>query len=129
MSRKQKHLPISIHKTLYGTLEVNWQTDYDGSLCCQECGSNRLQFSWSLQATCKARLYCAACLQKTSLTCRVPRHIFGYQLGKACPNPLCTQIGPDDKTKGWVFLSSVKYGRSKCFFCGAAFVDSEQPSS
>lgn len=121
----RKSEKISIH----GTLQVNWERDYDGSLCCVNCESNRWKVWRTKEGVCKVLLECAACRQKTALTCPLQKHIFGYQPEKVCPNPFCNQLGPDGKTKGWIFLYDAKRKDSKCLFCSIIFTDSEHSCS
>lgn len=115
---KRKHPPISIHTTLHGNLEINWKEDYDGSFCCPECSSNRFWFfQRANKSKCKLYVRCKDCEKDTYLTCPTGQHIFRYQPGLSCPNPLCNQIGADGITKGWVYAHEATNQYFKCHFC------------
>lgn len=118
---KRKYPAISLHPTLHGYLEIDWENDYDGSFHCPECGSNQLGFYRREGRICQLNVKCSNCLQDICLTCQTGRHIFHYQSGVICPNPLCNKLAPDEKTKGWVYLSQVKERRYKCYYCGISF--------
>ena len=121
---------VSVHQSVHGTIEINWEHDYDGSLLCQECGSNRWLVCRCEGAKCKVMLRCRTCKQETYLTCRVPQHIFRYQPDVNCPNPLCNERGPDGKTKGWIFMASPERCQLKCHYCDTRFKSSgEFPKS
>lgn len=115
---KRKHPPISIHTTLHGNLEINWKEDYDGSFCCPECSSNRFWFfQRANKSKCKLYVRCKDCEKDTYLTCPTGQHIFRYQPGLSCPNPLCNQIGADGITKGWFYAHEATNQYFKCHFC------------
>lgn len=118
-------LPISVHDTMYGKLEVNWKKDYDGSLKCPECFGNQFWVIKSKSNICKVAITCIDCRYKTALTCPIQAHTFSFQPGKPCPNPLCNQVGPDGKTKGWIYLECTKKNSYECYFCKIRFVDSD----
>lgn len=37
MAKKRKYPPISVHPTLNGQLEVNWQQEYNYEFNCPDC--------------------------------------------------------------------------------------------
>ncbi|EAZ88043.1 site-specific integrase [Crocosphaera chwakensis] len=121
---KRKHPPISVHPTLHGNLEINWEEDYDGSFRCPKCNSDQL---WFFQRTKKSRckLYarCKDCEKDTYLTCPTGQHIFRYQPGLSCPNPLCKKVGANGITKGWVYIYTEEpETRYKCHYCKVNFL-------
>lgn len=122
---KRKYPAISIHSTLNDNIEIDWERDYDGSFRCPECSSIKFRFRGSTKGICKLTIECTACLKRTHLTCPTHRHIFRYQPGLACPNPLCNQVGPDGKTLGWIYLAELRNPRYKCYYCDTSFTPSE----
>ena len=116
-----EYLPISTHQTLDGTMEVNWKLDYHGEFSCPRCNQRQLKkLYYQKQCDCNLRLRCDSCAKDTTLSCRVPVHIHRYRYDLVCPNPLCTQIGPNGQ-KGWVYLRKHKTGDCECYFCGITF--------
>lgn len=115
-----QYQPISTHETHLGTLKVNWETDYYGKYQCPKCHQGQLAKAYYRQeATCEVALLCSSCHERTYLSCPVPIHIYRYLSDVACPNPLCTGIGPQGQ-KGWVHQV---FGACpcRCHSCGISF--------
>lgn len=125
---KSKQFIISVHPTINGILSVNWKQDYQGDFYCPHCKAHQLYFCKNQTSICKVIIRCKVCKKSTNLTCRTGRHIFGYQSGLACPNPLCQKIGGDGKTKGWVYFLK-KETKYKCYYCGIIFSFSDKYTS
>ena len=124
---KRKHALISIHQTLYGQLEVNWEKDYNNEFKCPFCNvEDFTTFRYSKGSICKIQLLCNNCKTKSghkktvSLTCSIKAHIFNYRANKECPNPLCTQIGKHGQ-KGWIYEIGGNVSDARCYFCGIRF--------
>lgn len=67
-----KHSPISQHQTLNGTLEVDWNREYEGEYDCPYCKEGKLtRFFRREMHFCKLALNCNSCKKRTFLTCRV----------------------------------------------------------
>ena len=121
MAKKRKHPPVSIHKTLQGQLEVNWQDEYKNEYYCPSCEEGKFTtFYYCKRSTCQLILCCASCKKRTFLTCPVPRYIFNYLPNIECPNPLCTKIGFNGQ-KGWIFQKENKTNVCQCHFCKIQF--------
>ena len=121
---KRKYPPVSIHQTLHGHIEVNWDKDYHQEFTCPECRKcNRKNvLSWYKRAkrtTCKFVLKCEYCEKHIFLTCKVPAYITSYLPDTECPNPLCTGVGHNGQ-KGWIYEFG-KQKRCKCRFCKIDF--------
>jgi len=96
LTGKFKHLPISIHQTLQGTLSVNWAEKYSGEFICPQCNQGQIsKFHYADGQSHQLKLGCNYCSLKTLLCCQVPPQFHGYRQHLVCPNPLCHQIGPD----------------------------------
>lgn len=68
----RKHPPISVHPTVYGKLEINWQQEYNGEFCCPYCKVGKITgFYRREQTICKLSLRCNSCKKDTYLTQRV----------------------------------------------------------
>ena len=69
---KRKYPPISIHPSLHGKLEVNWQQDYNNEFYCPNCQTGKItSFYRQEDAICKLRLHCKSCKKEISLTQRI----------------------------------------------------------
>ena len=118
---ERKVPPISIHKTLQGQLQINWQDKYQNEYYCPKCQETKLSgFKYAKPRTCKLVLYCQSCKEYVGLTCRLKAYIFGYAPNLECPNPLCTELGHNGQ-KGWIYLISSKKNRYRCHFCKINF--------
>lgn len=118
---KHKYSPISTHPTLNGTLNINWKQEYHGEFRCPYCNQRQLKhYQYFAQLICKLYLKCNYCEKSTFLTCPVPARIYSYLPDIVCPNPLCTQIGPDGQ-KGWIYQIVSQTSPCKCYFCGVTF--------
>lgn len=119
-----KHLPISTHLTLQGTLSVNWAEKYAGEFICPQCNQGQISnFHYADGHSCQLRLGCNHCSQKTLLCCQVPPQIHSYRSHLICPNPLCHQIGPNGQ-KGWIyesFQTNSRQSNCRCYFCHINF--------
>ncbi|OUL36932.1 integrase [Nostoc sp. T09] len=112
---------ISIHPTLYGQLEVDWNKEYQGEFICPNCQKTNLKkTSYKENSICKLRFICNTCNKRISLTCLVPAFIYKYRSDIECPNPLCTQLGHDGQ-KGWIYTIRNIYEQCKCRYCGVGF--------
>jgi transcription elongation factor Elf1 len=108
-----KHLPISTHLTLQGTLSVNWAEKYAGEFICPQCNQGQIsKFNYTNGHSCQLKLGCNHCSQKTLLFCQVPPQIHSYRPHLVCPNPLCHQIGPNGQ-KGWIYESFQANSKSR----------------
>ncbi len=127
---KRKYPALSVHLTLHGQLEVNWEQEYQGEYSCPSCNQGRLiNYRHHPQVACNLTLQCNFCQKKTSLTCPVPAYIFRYRPNLACPNPLCDQIGANGQ-KGWIYQTGNKTIQYKCHFCRISFnPKSKSPNS
>ncbi|MEA5622131.1 integrase [Nostoc sp. UHCC 0251] len=124
LTGKFKHLPISIHQTLQGTLSVNWAEKYSGEFICPQCNQGQIsKFHYADGQSHQLKLGCNSCSLKTLLCCQVPPQFHGYQKHLVCPNPLCHQIGPDGQ-KGWIyetFQTNSSQSNCRCYFCHINF--------
>ena len=67
---KNKNISISVHKTLNGQLQVDWDLDYHQEYNCPHCNQSKLtRFYYYKQYKCKLVLYCNRCQKHTYLTC------------------------------------------------------------
>ena len=65
----RKHSPISIHSTLHGQLEVNWEQEYNGEFNCPHCQTEQITtFYYQKSAICKLQVRCRTCKKVTGLT-------------------------------------------------------------
>ena len=73
MSRN-KNISISVHKTLNGQLQVDWDLDYHQEYNCPHCNQSKLtRFYYYKQYKCQLVLYCNRCQKHTYLTCVLRR--------------------------------------------------------
>lgn len=126
----RKYPAISIHPTLYGQLEVDWDKEYQGEFFCPNCPKTQLKVLMKKETSiCKLRFRCSACKKHISLTDEVPAYIYNYRPEIECPNPGCTKIGNDGQ-KGWIYTIKKIYDQCKCRFCNIGFFpNSISPSS
>ena len=125
---QRRYPTISVHETLNGFLNVDWNQEYIEKYNCPYCKSEKLNgASRQLSSTCKVNLFCISCSKYVSLTCPVPIHIYRYLSDFTCPNPLCTGIGPN-KQKGWIYERKGSSSYCKCYFCGISFNPNSQHS-
>ena len=69
MSKGKTQL-ISVHQTLNGQLQVDWDLDYHQEYNCPHCKQSKLnRFYYYKQYKCKLVLYCNKCQKHTYLTC------------------------------------------------------------
>ena len=120
---KRIHPPISIHQTLHGQIEVNWDEDYYQEFTCPECeqcNKKNVLYRYSVykKSTCKLVLKCKYCEKHIFLTSKVPAYITSYLPEIECPNPLCTGVGHNGQ-KGWIYELGKE--RCKCRFCKIGF--------
>lgn len=126
---ERKHPPISTHPTLDGRLQINWKQEYQGEFSCPRCQSGQLKyFIHHKNLMCNLALKCKSCRKNTNLTCKVPAQIFNYASNITCPNPLCTQLGPDGH-KGWIYRIEHQISPYKCYFCRICFNPDSKDSS
>jgi hypothetical protein len=121
--RKRKYLAISVHETLKGQLEVNWEKEYNNEFYCPYCNLGRLSNAYRASNLCRLILRCDSCKIDVHLTGSVHARIYRYCSNVECPNPLCTKIGHDGQ-KGWIYKighASNGFSDSKCYFCGITF--------
>ena len=124
---KRIHPPISVHQTLYGQIEVNWDKDYHQEFNCPRCEKeygkkNALcRYKREEKATCKLVLRCKYCTKNTCLTSRERIYTTSYLKDIECPNPLCISVGPNGQ-KGWVYkLAGQHEFQCQCRFCKIIF--------
>ena len=124
---QRKFTPVSIHKTLRGQLEVNWQNEYQNEYHCPYCIEGQLRnFCYDKRSSVKLQFYCNNCKKIIYLTCKVKAYIYNYNPEIECPNPLCIQIGHNGQ-KGWVHKVTtktrinIKIELYKCRFCNIIF--------
>ncbi len=69
---KRKYPAISIHPTLQGQLEVDWQQEYNDEFHCPRCQTGKLtSFFRQKRTICNLGLQCNSCGKQTNLTQRV----------------------------------------------------------
>ena len=124
----RKHPAISLHETLNGILEVNWEKDYKGEYSCPNCPQGQItNYARQSSSPHKLRLLCNMCKSETLLSREISAYIFRYLPDIECPNPLCVEIGHDGQ-KGWIY--KIADSKSECRFCGISFnFNSESPGS
>lgn len=67
---KRKHPPISIHSTLNGHLEVDWEQAYQGEYSCPHCNAEKLKnLLRDEEYICRLKFICSSCKKYVSLTC------------------------------------------------------------
>lgn len=130
---KRIHPPISIHQTLHGQIEVNWDKDYHQEFNCPECeekyGKKNVlhRYKRDKRGTCKLVLGCKYCETIIYLTSREHIYITSYLRDTECPNPLCTGVGHNGQ-RGWIYKLAT--GQCKCRFCETTFTPkSTHPSA
>lgn len=114
---------ISVHKTLHGTLTINWKRDYDNSFQCPAaCGSRALYVHRNLSGN-TAKFTCKCCNSTASVTQPVEKYIYNYRKSLNCPNPNCTN--------SWVYLYAINKGQEHfcCHNCKTIFGTSKAPWS
>lgn len=117
----RKYPPISVHRSLYSQLKVDWDKEYNQEYFCPKCNKNKLiTYKYYKGAVCKLTLHCNYCKSNIHLTCSVPVYISRYCPNIECPNELCKQIGHNGQ-KGWIYTESSKSNRYKCRFCNIKF--------
>jgi predicted SprT family Zn-dependent metalloprotease len=118
-----EHSRISQHETLNGTLIVDWNKDYHQDFRCPKCNSDQLTIRNDNSLSEKCYFICKNCQNKIKLFYQNSPHIFRYEKSLSCPNPECTQLSPDGKTKGWIYLQSREVNgiRYKCHYCKTRF--------
>lgn len=131
--RKRIHPPISVHQTLHGQIEVNWDKDYHQEFNCPVCekeyGQKNVLHRYKRQkgAACKLSLGCKYCGKSTFLTSREHIYIASYLRDIECPNPLCTGVGHNGQ-KGWIYKLATQ--QCQCRFCETRFYSkSTDPSA
>ncbi|VEP18267.1 transposase [Hyella patelloides LEGE 07179] len=68
-NRKRKHYPISIHPTLQGQLEVDWEKEYNNEFKCPYCQTEKISnFYYQKSAICKIQIRCKTCKKTTGLS-------------------------------------------------------------
>ena len=126
---KRQYRAISVHQTLQGQLEVDWEREYQNEFLCPQCKEPRIKFYAHQKTLCRISWRCVSCQTTGSLTQKVPAYIFCYRSDLECPNPLCKGIGNDGQ-KGWIYQIWKKEKLFTCRFCGVRFVpNSSHPSS
>ena len=119
--RKRKYPAISVHETLSGQLEVNWEKEYNNEFFCPYCNLGRLSNAYyRANNLCRLVLRCDSCRIDVHLTGSVHARIYRYCPDIECPNPLCNEIGHDGQ-KGWIYNIDHSVCDSKCYFCGITF--------
>ncbi|NET44650.1 site-specific integrase [Okeania sp. SIO2B3] len=74
-NKTPKRPRISIHSTLQGKLEVNWENEYHNEFTCPQCNQGTLnKFQYCKNAACKLRLACNTCDKVTFLSCQLRKH-------------------------------------------------------
>lgn len=69
----RKYPPVSVHPTLHGKLEVNWEQEYNDEFKCPCCQTGQLTNPYYRENyPCKLGLGCNSCRKITSLTCKLP---------------------------------------------------------
>ncbi|NEQ50012.1 MAG: site-specific integrase [Leptolyngbya sp. SIO3F4] len=118
---------LSFHKTLHGKLTVNWRIEYHGEYPCLKCRSKQNYLSKNDNFSEKLSFRCKKCGSFTSLSKRLSPHIYNFLPNVSCPNSGCTKLGPDGKTKGWVYRykGGVK-PRLKCHLCNIQFTENKE---
>ncbi len=126
----RKYPAISIHETLYKTLQVDWEQEFHEEYSCPHCQTGIITgMHRQPTSTCKLALNCGTCKKSTHLTCPVPVRIARYERSLTCPNLQCIGIGPDQQ-KGWIYRTNMKRSPYRCHFCRIAFNSkSQQPYS
>lgn len=115
----RKHPAISLHETLNGILEVNWEKYYKGEYSCPNCPQGQItNYARQSSSPHKLRLLCNMYKGETLLSREISAYIFRYLPDIECPNPLCVDIGHDGQ-KGWIY--KIADSKSKCRFCGINF--------
>jgi len=72
MSPKRKYSAISVHKTILGTLKVDWELEYKGEFICPHCQVERLtNFHRSKGRICELQLRCKHCLKTIPLSNKI----------------------------------------------------------
>lgn len=118
---KRKYQAISTHETHAGTLQVNWETNYQGEYHCPRCSNGQLiRAYYRNDSICQVHLVCNTCGKYTYLSCSVPVEIYRYLPDVSCPNSLCSKIGPNGQN-GWIYWISREANICKCHFCGIQF--------
>ena len=119
----QKHPHISQHQTLNGTLMFDWSKDYHQDFKCPECSSDQLSICYNCKYLEKCYIWCKSCRKNTKLSYKVGPHVYKYQSDLSCPNPDCAILGPDGKTKGWIYLQSREASGNRyiCHYCKIRF--------
>ena len=69
--KKQKHLPISVHSTLHGEINVNWEIEYNRDFYCPYCSSRHLRYRYRKGIKCNLELTCTCCQKVIRLTCSI----------------------------------------------------------
>ena len=125
--RKRIHPAISIHQTLHGQIEVNWDKDYHQEFNCPECeekyGKKNVLYRYqrAKRTTCGLGLRCKDCGKLINLTNREHVYISKVIRDIECPNPLCTDVGHNGQ-KGWIYkLAGQHKGQCQCRFCKTIF--------
>ncbi len=130
ISGNKQRLPISVHPTLHGQLEVNWKQEYNDEYYCPHCEKSKIKGFYFVEfAICQIELRCNFCQKRTYLTCQLTAHIYNYLPEQECPNPLCNKLGHDGQ-KGWIYKKEGKKGNCQCYFCHIVFnPNSTRPNS
>lgn len=121
----RKYPVVSIHETLFGKLQVDWEKEYSNEFICFECERGKLAKFFYCQGLHNVKLRCQSCRKTTTLSCQVAPQIHGYRPDLICPNPLCTQLGHDGQ-KGWIYETFSREksncdSNCRCYFCGINF--------
>ena len=131
---KRIHPPISIHQTLHGQIEVNWDQDYHREFNCPVCeeeyGKKNVLYRYQRQkdATCKFTLICKDCGKRIYLTDKERVHVTSYLRDIECPNPLCTSVKYNGQ-KTWIYELAGQH-KCQCRFCKTVFnPKSTQPNA
>ena len=121
MGQPRRNKPISVHPTLYGQLEVDWDNEYQNEYYCPSCKKGKItKCYYRHEFDFKLNLQCNDCQKRTCLACRVPIYIARYCPKMECPNPLCIEIGNNGQ-KGWIYQKNIKNCQYQCYFCKTVF--------
>ncbi len=72
---KRKYPSVSIHQTLNGTLQVNWEKEYQEHFTCPICHLGQLKyFCYYRDTECQFQLECDLCHKYTPLSCQTKKH-------------------------------------------------------
>ncbi len=106
---KRKYPPISVHQTLNGQLEVNWEQEYKNEFYCPYCETGILTGLFRReQHPCKLGLSCDSCRKRIYLTKKIPGTGFKY-------SPISTHQTLNETLKvNWKQDSQKEYNCPRC---------------